>query len=150
MKKELSVLKEGIYDRPLTDLLKGALNGLNAHVPPDRALENLKLNITGRKILNTPYTIWQLIKHMNYWNGKFVGRLEGKKVKYDLTWQEGWEETLNASNQKELDKEINRLLGFVTLVKEYLEKGFPSEFRDENYDSSFHLVQAMASHLSYH
>ena len=41
----------------LQSILSGALDGKNAHVHPENVLDGLSLNYTGKKILNTPYTI---------------------------------------------------------------------------------------------
>ncbi len=42
----------------IANVVEGSLDGRNAHLNASRALEGLKLDVTGRKILNTPYTIW--------------------------------------------------------------------------------------------
>ena len=132
-------------------VLEGALEGKRAHLNPGRALEGLKLDVTGRKILNSPYTIWQLIKHMNYWQYKFLARMQGQEVKPDPSWVEGWEDTLNAENQRALDNEIEKLLKGIELAKGLMkEEGEDPLKNPDFYASKYDVVQAMASHLSYH
>ncbi len=93
-----------------------ALQGKNAHLSAQIALEGLKTDITGRKILNIPYTIWQLITHINHWKDKWLARLNG-----------------------------------IDQVCDLLESGSQISIQaDEKYSSYHDVVQAMASHLSYH
>ena len=133
-------------------ILDGALEGKSAHLNPRRALEGLKLDVTGRKILNSPYTIWQLIRHMNYWQCKFLDRMQGKEVKPDPSWVEGWEDTLNAESQEALDREIDSLLKGIDLAKNLMKEEGEDPLKNnvDFYASKYDVVQAMASHLSYH
>lgn len=131
-------------------ILEAALEGKQAHLNAGRALEALKLDITGRKILNTPYTIWQLLKHMNYWQEKFLERLQGKEIKEDASWTEGWEETLNADSQQDLEKEIKKLLQSIELTKSLMKEANDQVVDQTYYATKYDVVQSMASHLSYH
>ena len=135
----------------LESVLKGALEGKNAHVSIHKALENLQVNITGKKILNTPYTIWQLLKHINYWQIKFLNRLEGNKdVLLLCNWQEGWEDELNASSQLELDMEIALLKDGISKALVILTSEGDATVIEQSYANKYEVLQAMASHVSYH
>ena len=134
----------------LQRIIIGSLEGRNAHLEPGKALDGLVVDITGRKILNTPYTIWQLVKHMNYWQDKFLDRLQGNPVIIDASWTEGWEDSLNAESQNELDQEIERLMKGITQAKTFA-KEVPRQLEDNDlYQTTCDQLQAMASHLSYH
>jgi len=138
-------------DSPLPEIMIGALHGRNAHLSPEKALEGLKVDVTGKKILNTPYTIWQLLKHMNYWQQKLLLRLEGKEVSPDHTWKEGWEEIYNAGCQEELDHEIQKLFLLIRKAEDVIETEKTKwSYQDEVYQTEYHVLQAMASHISYH
>ena len=139
------------HQHSLHQVLNQALNGHNAHVDLQKALVGLKINLTGRKILNAPYTIWQLIKHINFWHYKFLNRLEGKQdFKLVRNWMEGWEEQQNAEYQEELDREIRKLLDGIALALMLLEKECDPSICDFDYKNKYDVVQAMGSHLSYH
>ena len=99
-----------------------ALSGKSAHLSVRRALEGLKLDVTGKKILNTPYTIWQLLNHMNYWQQIWMSRLQGEAVAEDSTWENGWKEELNANSQEELDLVVANLLNSIRELKTMLGK----------------------------
>jgi len=132
-------------------VLSKALDGHHAHVNPQHALEGLTLSYTGKKILNTPYTIWQCLKHINYWQDKFIRRLNGEIVETDLSWKEGWEEKLNAGTQGELDREIEKFNNSLKAVRSLLTNN-PSHLHEPSgkYENKFLVIQTMASHISYH
>lgn len=135
----------------LVDILQGSLNGKNAHLKVSQALEGLKLDVTGRKILNTPYTIWQLLKHINHWQDKFIAQLHGDEVSPDHSWTEGWEETYNGGSEKELEAEINKLVSGIEWVCQKTRDGHLNQFKkSKNYQTPYNLIQAMGSHISYH
>ena len=135
----------------LEQVLIHAFEGQNAHVNPGKALNGLKVNITGRKILNTPYTIWQLLKHLNFWQEKFINRLEGKdNILLICNWEEGWEDQLNAEYQEELDREVKTLHAGIAKAIEILANEGDSSVCDNGYKNKYDVIQAMASHLSYH
>ena len=135
----------------LEQVLMQAFKGQNAHVDPEKALNGLKMNITGKKILNTPYTIWQLLKHLNFWQDKFINRLEGKDdILLICNWQEGWEDVQNAEYQEELDREIKKLHTGVYKAIEILAREGDCSVCDNGYKNKYDVIQAMASHLSYH
>ena len=134
----------------LHTILEGALEGKQAHLDAQKALEGLKLDITGRKILNTPYTIWQLLKHMNHWQDKFLSRIQGMKVEGDASWVEGWEDKLNADSQQALDREVDKLLRSINLAKTIMREDGDMIQDRTYYASKYDVIQSMASHLSYH
>jgi len=149
-------MNKEVKNQNQTDIVKGqvminALHGRNAHLCPEKALEGLKLSVTGKKILNTPYTIWQLLKHMNYWQHKLLQRMEGGDVYPDHTWQEGWEESFNAGSQEELDQEILKLLSLIKKAEDAIGNGETDRScSSETLQTHYHILQAMASHISYH
>lgn len=139
------------YQLYLQQVLIQAFKGHNAHVNPKKALDCLKVNITGRKILNTPYTIWQLLKHINYWQDKFLNRLVGNDdVLIVCNWMEGWEEQLNTEYQEELDREIKKLLDGIEKATDLLIQESDHSICSNGYKNKYDVVQAMASHVSYH
>ena len=146
----MKTLKNTQHSNTLHRILEAALEGKQAHVSPKTALEGLKLDITGRKILNTPYTIWQLLKHMNYWQDKFLSRLQGEEVTEDASWVEGWEEKLNAENQEELEQEIHKFLDSIHRAKVLMSEQGDLMPDQKYYATKYDVVQSMASHLSYH
>ena len=135
----------------LQQVLIQAFQGQNAHVGLDRALKGMNLSVTGKKILNTPYTIWQLLTHINFWQDKFLNRLEGNDdVLLVYNWQEGWEDQQNAEYKEELDREIRKIHNGIEKAIELLIQEGDKSVCSNGYKNKYDVVQAMASHLSYH
>jgi hypothetical protein len=59
-------------DEMFTGLLCDALVGKRAHVAAERAFEGLTWRQAGMLVPNSPHTIWQLLKHLNYWQDRFI------------------------------------------------------------------------------
>ena len=150
MVMEKSTKQQSNYKDILYRILIGAIRGKNAHLSVNKALNGLRLDVSGKKVINTPYTIWQLLNHLNYWQVKFLQKLEGKEVNFSINWEDGWEVSLNAANQEILDRKIKNLLGNIEKATDILisedEKIEPQKY----YQDKFDVLQAMASHISYH
>lgn len=133
-------------------LLQNALTGETAHVKFNRAIEGLRLDVTGKKVLNAPYTIWQLLKHIDYWQQKFLQRLRGEQPEtLNCTWIEGWEERQNAHSQEELEAVISRIEQSIQEAITIMHDPGPDRtITDGTYHSKFDVIQCMASHVSYH
>ncbi len=138
------------YREILHRILIGAISGKNAHLSINKALSGLKLDISGKKVINTPYTIWQLLNHINYWQDKFLQKMEGKEVSFNINWVEGWEESLNAANQETLDREIEYLLSSIEKASDILLSECDKVKPHKYYQDKFDVLQTMASHISYH
>lgn len=138
------------YREILHRILIGAISGKNAHLSINKALIGLKLDISGKKVINTPYTIWQLLNHLNYWQTKFLQKLQGKEVSFNINWEEGWEGSLNAANQEILDRKIKNLLGNIVKATDILISEGDKVEPHKYYQDKFDVLQAMASHISYH
>ncbi len=51
-------------EKELIKLLSKALEGRQAHIDFEAAVEGIPLEYCGRKVENLPYTIWQLVEHI--------------------------------------------------------------------------------------
>jgi uncharacterized damage-inducible protein DinB len=147
----METIEQISHQLQLNQVLIQAFEGHNAHVGTKKALEGLSLKMTGKKILNTPYTIWQLLKHINYWQDKFLNRLQGNDdVLLVCNWQEGWEEQPNAEYQEELDREIQKIDDGIEKAIQLLHREGDTTVSSIGYKNKYDVLQAMASHLSYH
>jgi uncharacterized damage-inducible protein DinB len=136
----------------LTELLRGK----GAHADPIACLEDISSNLANQRIENFPYTIADLVFHMNYWMAYELRRIRGEKPKYPehnaesfptKTKQEDWESIrseftsllsefgrLAASSRAELDRQIE-----------------PSHEADKNLAGTLESVLwQMVAHNSYH
>lgn len=53
------------------------------------------------EIGNSPYTIWQILKHINYWQEKFISYIKDEITAPALTAKEGWSFSSSPENEKE-------------------------------------------------
>ena len=132
----------------IDEILLNALKGVNAHVDPRNAVEALTIEVAGKEIKNSPYTIWQILKHINFWQERFISYIKEDYTRPSLSAKEGWSFSASPSNEEELQNEIKKFKLSLDEVnnfnKEELEK------KAQRYKSGYDVLQAMASHISYH
>jgi hypothetical protein len=58
------------------------LYGKGAHANPVACVEDLPLELSGRRVEGFPHSIWQLVSHMNFWMDYEVRRIRGDAPKY--------------------------------------------------------------------
>jgi DinB superfamily len=58
------------------------LYGKGAHANPVACVEDLPLELSGRRVEGFPHSIWQLVSHMNFWMDYEVRRIRGDARKY--------------------------------------------------------------------
>lgn len=135
----------------ISSVLLNSINGKNAHVNPLTALEGLIIDIAGAKGLNTPHTIWQLLKHINYWQDKFINLIDNSTWEMPKTAAEGWDENPAPGNPADLQNEIKIFEQSLLKIEQYLKENPPLlNEPKEKYKSGYEVIQAMASHISYH
>ncbi len=132
-------------------ILADALAGERAHVSVERAFEGLTWRQSGMEVANSPHTIWQLLKHLNYWQDRWISRLEGMKVLPSKTSDDGWEFDKAPSDEAVYKRELGKLLTGIRYINDTMLPQ-PDCLRKAmgDYPSGFNVVQAMASHISYH
>ncbi len=132
----------------INQILINALKGINAHVDPRNAVEALTIEVAGKEVKNSPYTIWQILKHINFWQGRFISYIKEDLTPPSLSAKEGWAFPASPSSEDELQNEIDKfnssLDEAMSLNKDELEK------KAQQYKTGYDVLQAMASHISYH
>ncbi len=130
------------------EILINVLKGVNAHVDPRSVVEDLTHEVTGKGIKNSPYMIWQILKHINFWQERFISYIKEDYTPPSLSAKEGWSFPASPLNEEELQNEIKKfnssLDETMSLKKNELEK------KAQQYKSGYDVLQAMASHISYH
>jgi uncharacterized damage-inducible protein DinB len=58
------------------------LHGKGAHASPIACVEDLSSALAGRTIDGFPHSIWQLLRHMNYWMEFEIQRIDGHPPQY--------------------------------------------------------------------
>lgn len=144
-------IQEKSEQQILTKVLYDALFGKNAHVSVEKALEGLQWHQAGTVVAESPHTIWQQIKHLNYWQDRFISRIEGMKVLPAKSSEEGWSWKQAPEDEGEFRKEVGKLLTGINYIAEtMLSKPGCLTSQKGDYTHGYAVIQAMASHLSYH
>lgn len=142
---------EADYSKVLEKVLINALSGTNAHLLPYNAMEGLTLEVAGRQVTGSPYTIWQLIKHLNFWQERFSGYLENKNLPPVHKAAHGWPVETKPENAEALKNEIDLFNNSIESAKSLLFSDTGNlTGKKGSYESGYDVLQAMASHISYH
>jgi uncharacterized damage-inducible protein DinB len=73
-------------ERTLVELLYGK----SAHANPLACVEDISLELAGRRADNFPHSIWQLVGHLNYWMDYELKRIRGEMPAYPAHAAESW------------------------------------------------------------
>jgi len=132
-------------------VLADALTGNRAHVSPERAFEGITWRDAGLTVQNYPHTIWQLLKHMNYWQDRLISRIEGMKVLPAKSSDDGWDFDLSAENEEAYRRELGKFLTSIDYITQtMLPRADELKGSKGDYPNGYSVIQTMASHLSYH
>ncbi|RPI75122.1 MAG: DinB family protein, partial [Ignavibacteriales bacterium] len=118
------------------------------HVEPLNVLQDLTLETAGKVVKNSPYTVWQILKHINYWQERFISYIKDEFTEPTLKAEIGWAFPQSPSDQEELYNEIKKLNDTLVSVKKLSEDELNK--KAQNYQTGYDVLQAMASHISYH
>jgi hypothetical protein len=127
------------------------LNGDNSHVSSERAFEGLTWREAVVQVPNSTNTIWHLLKHLNYWHDRFISRIEGMKVLPAKTSDDGWKFDVAPEDEASFKRELGKLLTGINYIEEYMSSQAKELHSSKgDYKNGFTVIQAMASHISYH
>jgi uncharacterized damage-inducible protein DinB len=84
-------------ERTLIELLYG--EGAHANTPG--CVEDVSLDIAGRRAENFPHSIWQLVFHMNFWMAYELRRIRGEKPVYPAHAAESWPAAAAPTSEEE-------------------------------------------------
>jgi len=68
-------------EHPLTELLYGK----GAHASPLACVEDLPVDLAGSAVSGFPHSIWQILRHLNYWMDYELKRIDGHAAPYPVS-----------------------------------------------------------------
>lgn len=86
----------------LRDALLRGLRGQDAHVNPHAALEGLSAEQVGRKVSESPHTIWEILGHLVFWQQQFLTAVGGGTPAIPEHAEGGWPAKARPADEKEL------------------------------------------------
>lgn len=98
-------------DRTLIELLHGD----GAHANTLACVEDVPMEIAGRRAGNLPHSIWQLVSHMNYWMDYELKRIRGERPVYPKHAAESWRGSAAPVSEEEWRKAV---VNFGDLLRE--------------------------------
>jgi len=104
-------------ERALIELLYGK----GAHASPVACVEDVPLELSGRRIDGFPHSIWQLVSHMNYWMDYELRRIRGEAPAYPKHSGQDWPSDAAPGSAPEWNRTISifgELLGRLAVLAE--------------------------------
>ncbi|MCF7757859.1 DinB family protein [Paenibacillus xylanexedens] len=128
-----------------------SLVGERGHIRIARALPDIDVTLAARTHDAMPYTIYQLVKHMHYWQQFMLEHLEGRKPQLPANVSESWPEEKGPQDEATWKADIQAFLDGVDQAVAIAESAqlddpllyFPGETKAG-------LLRNIASHNSYH
>ncbi|MFC4779167.1 DinB family protein [Paenibacillus sp. GCM10023252] len=129
-----------------------SLIGERGHLPVARGVGDMSWELAGRGAEGIPYTIYQLVWHMQYWQTFMLTYAEGGQPTRPTSAQDSWTEQRNAPSDeqwKELQQQFLRGIDRAcelaqTIALDELLPGFPVP------ETRGGMLRNIASHNSYH
>ncbi|WP_181347035.1 DinB family protein [Thalassobacillus sp. CUG 92003] len=129
--------------------LINGLRGDSAHVNPSNVFEELDWETAGETIERSPYTVWELIWHMNYWQRFLLELIQGKEPVYPEHSDESWPRNKMPQSKAEWDEEVSRFTNDVKIAEEECEKDLNEMCSTDN-TTRQSLLMDLVIHNSYH
>ena len=85
-----------------------ALSGKNAHVESTKVLAGLDWKLAGARPRGAPYSVFQLVNHMTYWQEWVVKWLDGKGPRPPRHAAGGWPSGVGPANRAEWSQAVRR------------------------------------------
>ena len=87
-----------------------SLVGERGHIRIARALPDIDVTLAARTHEAMPYTIYQLVKHMHYWQQFMLEHLEGRKPQPPANASESWPEEKGPQDEATWKADIQAFL----------------------------------------
>jgi len=135
-------------EKVLSQIVKRALSGEGAHAKTETVFEGVDWNTAASRPPSAPHSIYQLLKHMSYWQNWVLQWLDGKDPAIPKHAASSWAPQIGPANANEWKqavsdfhedlKKLEMLAGTVDLLGRM---GRTSRLR---------MLHTIASHNSYH
>ena len=128
-----------------------SLVGERGHIPIAKALPDIDLELAGRTHEAMPYTIYQLVKHMHYWQQFMLDHVEGRKPQMPAHVSDSWPVETGPKDEASWQQDLQAFLSDIDRAISIAETAplhdpllyFPGE-------TIGGLLRNIASHNSYH
>lgn len=135
------------------------LRGTGAHVDPVACLEHVSAAVAGQRVDGYPHSVWQIVRHMNYWMDYELRRIAGQRPAHPEHAIESWPEELGpaseaewSSTRKELAARLGRFAALTESTPETLRAQVEAMHAGEQSRTSSveAVLWQILAHNSYH
>ncbi|WP_312027250.1 DinB family protein [Cytobacillus firmus] len=129
---------------------ENGLHGENAHVDPLEVFEGLRWEMAGVKPANCPYSVWQIINHMIFWQDFYLVYLKGGVPNHPEHDEDSWPAETAPSNETEWSDTLLRFSKGLKEAESEAKKDL-KEQRDAGLERTRgDLLATLMAHNSYH
>lgn len=128
--------------------INSALSAEGAHVPTREVFTGLDWRLSGFRPDGVSHSIFQLLKHMVYWQNWVVKWLDGKRPTLPKCARNCWPETTAPADPKEWKRALEEFRNGLDELDRQAENG--NLLMKHGGKTKLEMLQTIASHTSYH
>lgn len=138
-------------NKAFSEALVKSLRGERGHLPIKNALLDIDMNLAGKRREELPYSIYQLVKHMIYWQDFLLLAAQGEKPELPAHVGESWPEEEYPGSEEEWKQTIQYFLQGIEqacIITQTVQLDEPLESWPGETPGG--VLRNIASHNSYH
>ncbi|GIN84926.1 hypothetical protein J6TS2_13120 [Heyndrickxia sporothermodurans] len=131
-------------------IFENGLHGENAHVDPLEVFEGLQWDMAGVKPTNCPYSVWQILNHMIFWQDFYLTYLKGRVPNHPEHDEDSWPDETGPSNETEWGDTVFQFSKGLKEAENEAKKDL-KEMKDAGLERTRgDLLATLMAHNSYH
>jgi uncharacterized damage-inducible protein DinB len=134
--------------KALEKLARRALSGKDAHVETKRVFSGFDRRAAGSKPPGVPHSVYQLLKHMSYWQDWVVQWLAGRNPAVPRHASGSWPAEAGPSSRRDWDEAVRQFRHGLVELERRCRGADRSSGRGRK--SRLEMLHAIAAHNSYH
>ncbi len=139
--------------KSIRDLLLEQLEGKNAHVDFNQAVQGLTYKQTGIKVERVPHTIWELIEHIRIGQEDILEFCKNPNYE-EIDWPDDyWPESSKPADKQELEQSIQAVRDGIEEMKDLVrdpENDLQKPFPHGDGQTLFREAMLIIDHNAYH
>lgn len=140
-------------EKTVRELLLEQLEGRNAHVDFDQAVQGLTYKQTGIRVEGLPHTIWDLIEHIRIGQDDILEFCKNPNYE-EIDWPDDyWPESSEPVSKEELEKSTQAVRNGIEEMRDLirnLENNLQAPFPHGDGQTLFREAMLIIDHNSYH
>ena len=135
----------------IIDILSSGLYAENSFLSPQKILAGIPLEIALRSVNGFPYTIFEILHHLIFWQDRFTFYLGAEDVIEEIGWEEGWRVAAFPADQTEWETYTTRFLDGLKKMEEFIHSKDWDAFKARHkYSNGYQVIQSLITHNAYH